>query len=68
MYINTWYEIGCPQCKKTAFYCIGDTSDITGFDPECFLCPECKYSFDYDGNESGNDLWEEGVILVPEGM
>ncbi len=63
MYIQTWYELECPNCESRNFLCLGDTTDLTGFDPDSCECWKCGWGFDMEGNETDVDCCDKGYRL-----
>lgn len=61
--MQTWYEVSCPECKKSNFVCAGDVSDPTGYDPVGVRCCNCKHCWlldqDDDYGSSGEGEEEE---------
>ncbi len=45
MYIETWYKVICPNCKKPNWLCDGDTSDCTAVSVEACECFNCDHEF-----------------------
>ena len=65
MYWSTWYEMKCPDCRGKSFVNGGDTSDMTGYDPENVKCPYCRTVFDFEGNIMKDaEEYDGGVILM----
>lgn len=64
MYIETWYKIHCPNCKKANWLCDGDTSDCTAPSIEAFKCFSCSKCFWI--NEEFLDFGGEDEDYSPE--
>lgn len=60
MYFSTWYKFICQKCQSTNWIDGGDTSDITGYDPQGCICYQCGNIIPFDGYEK-DDVDENDV-------
>lgn len=68
MYISSWQEHKCPNCKTHNMINFGDTNDCTGIDPTHCRCYHCERVFELDCYED-DELYMEDIFIgrkVPE--
>lgn len=70
-YADTWVAFHC-ECGKTGWYCAGDMSDMTAYEPDALKCWNCGKIFDEEqiksdlGLEPDEDLEENAAVEILE--
>lgn len=53
--MTIWLELNCGKCSTINWLCAGDPQDISGVDPEGFICWSCK---------SHNIIDQDGEMVI----
>ena len=62
---EVWQKIQCPNCRTINWFCLGDTTDLSGVGVEALKCHSCGVVFktcddpDVYADQPEDDWWIE---------